>query len=60
MPGYAIELASSMELIYYDIYRSGEFMSNPIKELLEKHILLSVGVPEITRRYEKDEKCAFK
>lgn len=58
MPGYAIELASSMELIYYDIYRSGEFMSNPIKELLEKHILLSVGVPEITRRYEKDEKCA--
>ena len=58
MPGYAIELASSMELIYYDIYRSGEFMSNPIKELLEKHILLSVGVPEITGRYEKDEKCA--
>ena len=58
MPGYALELASSMELIYFDIYRSGEFISNPTKELLEKHIMLSVGVPEITRRYEKDEKCA--
>lgn len=58
MPGYAIELASSMELIYYDIHRSGEFMSNPTKELLEKQIMLSMGVPQITRRYEKDEKCA--
>ncbi|RHV94487.1 hypothetical protein DXA91_15855, partial [Clostridium sp. OF09-10] len=58
MPGYALELASSMELIYFDIHRSGEFISNPTKELLEKHIMLSMGVPEITRRYEKDEKCA--
>ena len=57
MPGYALELASSMELIYFDIHRSGEFISNPTKELLEKHIMLSMGVPEITRRYEKDEKC---
>ena len=53
MPGYALELASSMELIYFDIYRSGEFISNPTKELLEKHIMLSMGVPEIIRRYEK-------
>ncbi len=58
MPGYALELASSMELIYFDIRRSGEFISNPTKELLEKQIMLSMGVPEITRRYEKDEKCA--
>lgn len=58
MLGYAIELASSMELIYYDIYRSGEFISNPTKELLEKQIMLTMGVPEITKRYEKDEKCA--
>lgn len=58
MPGYALELASSMELIYFDIYRSGEFISNPTKELLEKQIMQSIGVPEITRRYEKDENCA--
>lgn len=58
IPGYAIELASSMELIYYDIHRSVEFISNPTKELLEKQIMLTVGIPEITRRYEKDEKCA--
>ena len=42
MPGYALELASSMELIYFDIYRSGEFISNPTKELLEKQIMLSM------------------
>ena len=58
IPGYALELASSMELIYFDMYRSGEFMPNPTKELLEKHIMQSMGLPEITRRYEKDEKCA--
>lgn len=58
MPGFAIELASSMELIYDDIHRSGDFISNPTKELLEKQIMLSVGITEITRRYEKDEKCA--
>ncbi len=58
IPGYALELASSMELIYFDIHRSGEFISNPTKELLEKQIMLSMGVLEITRRYEKDEKCA--
>lgn len=59
MPGYAIELVSSMELIYYDIHRSVEFIFNPTKELLEKQIMLTMGVPEITRRYEKDEKCAL-
>ncbi len=58
MPGYALELASSMELIYFDIHRSSEFISNPTKELLEKQIMLSVGIPQITRRYEKDENCA--
>lgn len=54
-----MELASSMELIYFDMYRSGKFMPNPTKELLEKHIMQSMGLPEITRRYEKDEKCAY-
>lgn len=58
MPGYALELASSMELIYFDIYRSGEFISNPTKELLEKHIMLSMGVPEIIRRYIKNHNDA--
>ena len=43
---------------YYEKHHSGEFISNPTKELLEKHIMLSMGVPEITRRYEKDEKCS--
>lgn len=58
LPGYAVELASSMELIYYDIRRSSDFIHNPIKELLKKQIMLTIGVPEIEDRYKKDEKCA--
>jgi hypothetical protein len=58
MPGYALELASCMDLIYFDIQRSSEYIYNPTKELLKKHIMLSMHVPEITGRYEKDEKCA--
>ena len=58
LPGFAVELASSMELIYYDIQRSSEFLHNPTTELLEKHIMLSIGVPKIYNRYTKDEKCA--
>lgn len=58
LPGYALELASSMELIYYDIRRSSEYIINPTKELLEKQIMIAVGVPDISVRYEKDSKCA--
>ncbi|MDE7424792.1 MAG: hypothetical protein K2N51_14075 [Lachnospiraceae bacterium] len=59
IPGYALELASNMILIFYDISRSGEFISDPTKELLEKQMMIAMGVPEITWRYEKDEKCTY-
>lgn len=58
LPGYALELASSMELIYYDIRRSSEYIINPTKKLLEKQLMLAVGMPDIPVRYEKDSKCA--
>ena len=58
LPGYAVELASSMELIYLDIRRYENYIHNPTKDLLEKQILMSIGLPEINSRYEKDEKCA--
>ncbi len=58
LPGYALELASSMELIYYDIHRSSEYIIDPTKKLLENQIMIAVGVPDIPVRYEKDSKCA--
>lgn len=58
LSGYAVELASSMELIYWDIRRYENYLHNPTKELLEKQILMSFGLSQINSRYEKDEKCA--
>ncbi|MCD8016093.1 MAG: hypothetical protein LUG99_23655 [Lachnospiraceae bacterium] len=58
LPGYAIGLASSMELIYWDIRRYGQYLKNPTRELLEKQIMMTVGIPEFKSRYDKDEKCA--
>ena len=58
LPGYAIDLASSMELIYCDIHRYSHYLPNPTKELLEKQIMMTLCIPELNSRYGKDEKCA--
>lgn len=58
LPGYAVELTSSMELIYWDISRYGYYLYNPTKELLEKQIMMTMGIPDLKSRYDKDEKCA--
>ncbi len=57
-PGYAIDLASSMELIHWDIRRYFEFQPNPTKRMLNKQIFDSIGVPNTASRYNKDNKCA--
>lgn len=58
LPGYAVDLTSSMELIYWDISRYGQYLQDPTRDLLEKQIMMTVGIPEIKSRYDKDEKCA--
>ncbi len=58
LPGYAIELASSMELIHWDISRYTQYLHNPARELLEKQITMMMGIPELDNRYEKFEKCS--
>ncbi len=57
LPGYALDLASSIELVHWDISRYILFHENPTKELLEKQILKIMGVPELKDRYELDKKC---
>ena len=57
LPGYALELASSVELIYYDAYRYRNYVSNPTAEIIKKQMLLAVGIPELPDRYIKDDAC---
>ena len=57
LPGYALDLASSTELLHYDTPRYILYQRNPIKDLLEKQIYLAVGIPNIPKRYQLDDKC---
>ena len=56
-PGYALELASSFELISWDINRYALYNPNPTMRLLEKHIMQIVGLPDLKDRYALDKKC---
>lgn len=57
LPGYALELVTSFELLYWDVYRYGLYIKNPAKELLLKQILQTIGIPSLNKRYQLDEKC---
>lgn len=57
LPGYALDLATSIELVHWDITRYMLYNKNPTEELLEKQIFKTVGIPELKDRYELDKKC---
>ena len=57
LPGYALELATSVHLINWDIYRYTSFVINPTKDLLEKQMMRTVGVPSLNHRYKTDKAC---
>ena len=57
LPGFAIDLATSMPLLYQDMQRYGLYVNNPAKQLLENQLLLSVGVPSFNTRYILDPNC---
>lgn len=59
LPGYALDLASSIELVHWDISRYMLYIKNPTQELLERQILMAVGIPELKDRYELDKKCSI-
>lgn len=59
LPGYALELATSMEIIMWDISR---FVSlNPCSEVreLRKNILAAVGIPFLKERYTDNTEMKF-
>ncbi len=57
LPGYALDLATSFELLYWDTHRYGLYIKDPTRELLQKQILQTIGIPLLNERYQLDEKC---
>ena len=55
LPGYALDLATSIELVHWDTTRYMLYKKNPTKELLERQILKTMGIPELKDRYELDK-----
>lgn len=57
LPGYALDLITCMEIIRWDTSRYVLYVKDFSTDMLEKHILISAGIPNIKKRYELDEKC---
>lgn len=56
IPGYSLFLATSIELVMLDSQKIGLLAPNPDKQLYEKLILMSVGIPELKSRYDIEVK----
>ena len=55
LPGYAIDLASSLDVIAWDIQWQVHNMESPAKTILMEQIKLSMGIPDLAGRYPKRE-----
>lgn len=55
LPGYALDLATNIDIILHDLARQALLTKNPIKEMLEKQILMTMGMPSslLPDRYNK-------
>lgn len=52
LPGYGRDLASSLHLLYWDRQRYAHPLKNPTVALLERQMMLAVGLTELPRRYK--------
>ncbi|WP_349946743.1 SMEK domain-containing protein [Lacrimispora sp. BS-2] len=59
LPGYAIELASSIEIIMWDIQRVALLLPDFNRMLLEKQILLAMGIPSLECRYSVKKESVY-
>lgn len=57
LPGYSLDLITNMEIIHWDVPRYMLYVKDPVRDMLEKQILMSVGIPNIKKRYDLDKKC---
>ena len=54
LPGYALDLATCMEIIIWDIERYSYLTPNAIRQKLEAQMLQIVGIPSLKKRYPKN------
>lgn len=54
LPGYALDLATCMDIIFWDIQRFSRLNPNAISQKLEKQILQIMGIPNLKQRYPKN------
>ena len=59
LPGYALELASSIELILIDLKYRGMALAKPLTEGLESNVYRAMGLLNLQNRYVHDEKTVF-
>lgn len=55
LPGYALDLTTNIDIILIDLSRRALLTKNPVKEMLEKQILMTIGMPSslLPDRYNK-------
>lgn len=53
LPGYALDLATNIDIILNDSTRLSLLRKDPFSEMLEKQILMTVGIPSLPDRYNK-------
>ena len=51
LPGYALDLATNIDVLFWDLHRYVELQDNPVRKRLEERILLAVGLPDLPKRY---------
>lgn len=53
-PGYALDLATNINIIFCDFNRYVYNHPNKIQKSLEQNIYSAVGIPNIPKRYESE------
>lgn len=55
LPSYALDLTTNIDIILHDLTRQALLIKNPVKEMLEKQILMTMGMPSslLPDRYNK-------
>ncbi len=59
LPGYALDLATCMEIIIWDIERFSHLNPGAISQKLEEQILQIVGVPNLKQRYPENASIKY-
>ncbi|MDD4390954.1 MAG: hypothetical protein PHW03_09215 [Eubacteriales bacterium] len=55
LPGYALDLTTNIDIILHDLKRQALMIKDPVKDMLEKQILMTMGMPPslLPDRYNK-------